>query len=214
MARFGGFQKLAQGFGACKVTPLASTASLASRAITRTISESPQPPINMKLLAVGLNHKTAPIEVRERLTFGPDIIAGALRDLKSHQGVHEAVVLSTCNRTELYCAVADGGEETVRAWLGGFHGIEAERLNPYLYAFAERDAILHLLRVASGLDSMVLGEPQILGQVKGAFQNRQPTALRPASCFAGCSSTPSRWRRRSVPTPPSATARCRWPSPR
>jgi glutamyl-tRNA reductase len=124
----------------------------------------------MKLLAVGLNHKTAPIEVRERLTFGPDIIAGALRDLKGHQGVHEAVVLSTCNRTELYCAVADGGEETVRAWLGGFHGIEAERLNPYLYAYAEREAILHLLRVASGLDSMVLGEPQILGQVKSAFQ--------------------------------------------
>ncbi len=124
----------------------------------------------MKLLAVGLNHKTAPIEVRERLTFGPDIIAGALRDLKGRQGVHEAVVLSTCNRTELYCAVADGGEETVRAWLGGFHGIESDRLNPYLYAHAERDAIVHLLRVASGLDSMVLGEPQILGQVKTAFQ--------------------------------------------
>ncbi len=124
----------------------------------------------MKLLAVGLNHKTAPIEVRERLTFGPDIIAGALRDLKGRQGVHEAVVLSTCNRTELYCAVADGGEETVRAWLGGFHGIESDRLDPYLYAYAERDAIVHLLRVASGLDSMVLGEPQILGQVKNAFQ--------------------------------------------
>ena len=124
----------------------------------------------MKLLAVGLNHKTAPIEVRERLTFGPDIIAGALRDLKGRQGVHEAVVLSTCNRTELYCAVADGGEETVRAWLGGFHGIESDRLTPYLYAYAERDAIVHLLRVASGLDSMVLGEPQILGQVKTAFQ--------------------------------------------
>lgn len=124
----------------------------------------------MKLLAIGLNHKTAPIEVRERLTFGPDIIAGALRDLKGRPGINEAVVLSTCNRTELYCAVADGGEETVRAWLGGFHGIDSERLNPYLYAYAERDAIAHLLRVASGLDSMVLGEPQILGQVKSAYQ--------------------------------------------
>jgi len=124
----------------------------------------------MKLLAIGLNHKTAPIEVRERLTFGPDITAGALRNLRGEPGVHEAVVLSTCNRTELYCAVADGGEETVRAWLGAFHGIEPDRLNPYLYAYAERDAVAHLLRVSSGLDSMVLGEPQILGQVKGAFQ--------------------------------------------
>ncbi len=130
----------------------------------------------MKLLAIGLNHKTAPIEVRERLTFGPDIVAGALRDLTGRAGVHEAVVLSTCNRTEVYCAIDDGGEETVRNWLGGFHGIEPERVNPYLYAHAGRDAITHLLRVASGLDSMVLGEPQILGQVKGAFQTASDCA--------------------------------------
>ncbi len=124
----------------------------------------------MKLLIVGLNHKTAPIEVRERLAFGPDIIAGALRDLRGREGVHEAVVVSTCNRTELYCAVDDGGEETVRHWLGGFHGVEHERVNPFLYAHAGRDAVTHLLRVACGLDSMVLGEPQILGQVKSSFQ--------------------------------------------
>ena len=124
----------------------------------------------MKLLIVGLNHKTAPIEVRERLAFGPDIIAGALRDLRGREGVHEAVVVSTCNRTELYCAVEDGGEETVRHWLGGFHGVEHERVNPFLYAHAGRDAVTHLLRVACGLDSMVLGEPQILGQVKSSFQ--------------------------------------------
>jgi glutamyl-tRNA reductase len=123
----------------------------------------------MKLLIVGLNHKTAPIEVRERLAFGPDIIAGALRDLRGREGVHEAVVVSTCNRTELYCAVDDGGEETVRHWLGGFHGVEHERVNPFLYAHAGRDAVTHLLRVACGLDSMVLGEPQILGQVKSSF---------------------------------------------
>jgi glutamyl-tRNA reductase len=124
----------------------------------------------MKLLALGLNHKTAPIEVRERLAFGPDIIAGALRDLRGHDGVHEAVIVSTCNRTELYCAIGDGGEETVRHWLGGFHGIEYERVNPFLYAHAGKDAVIHLLRVSSGLDSLVLGEPQILGQVKSAFQ--------------------------------------------
>ncbi len=125
----------------------------------------------MKLLALGLNHKTAPVEVRERLTFGPDIIAGALRDLTGRDSVREAVVLSTCNRTEVYCAIDDGGEDTVRGWVGGFHGISPERVNPYLYAHAGRDAVTHLLRVASGLDSMVLGEPQILGQVKGAYQN-------------------------------------------
>jgi glutamyl-tRNA reductase len=124
----------------------------------------------MKLLTIGLNHKTAPIEVRERLAFGPDIIAGALRDLRGRQGVTEAVVVSTCNRTELYCAVEDGGEETVRHWLGGFHGVEQERVDPFLYAHAGRDSVVHLLRVSCGLDSMVLGEPQILGQVKSAFQ--------------------------------------------
>ena len=124
----------------------------------------------MKLLIIGLNHKTAPIEVRERLAFGPDIIAGALRDLRGREGVHEAVVVSTCNRTELYCAVEDGGEETVRHWLGGFHGVEHERVTPFLYAHAGRDAVTHLLRVSCGLDSMVLGEPRILGQVKSAFQ--------------------------------------------
>jgi glutamyl-tRNA reductase len=124
----------------------------------------------MKLLVVGLNHKSAPVEVRERLTFGPDIVVAALRDLKGHAGVEEAAIVSTCNRTEVYCAVASGGEETVRQWLSGFHGIEPERIHPFLYAHADRAAVIHLLRVASGLDSMVLGEPQILGQVKGAFQ--------------------------------------------
>jgi glutamyl-tRNA reductase len=124
----------------------------------------------MKLLALGLNHKTAPIDVRERIAFGPDIIAGALRDLRAHDGVHEAVIVSTCNRTELYCAIADGGEETIRHWIGGFHGVGHERVNPFLYAHAGRDAVTHLLRVSSGLDSLVLGEPQILGQVKSSFQ--------------------------------------------
>jgi glutamyl-tRNA reductase len=124
----------------------------------------------MKLLVLGLNHKTAPIDIRERLAFGPDIIAGALRDLTGCQGVREGVVLSTCNRTELYCAAQDGAEEDIRRWLSGFHGVEHARVNPFLYAHADRDAVVHLLRVSSGLDSLVLGEPQILGQVKTAYQ--------------------------------------------
>ncbi|WP_373508108.1 glutamyl-tRNA reductase, partial [Thiocapsa sp.] len=124
----------------------------------------------MKLLVLGLNHKTAPVDVRERLAFGPDIIVGALRDLTSCDGVAEGVVLSTCNRTEIYCAVQDCSEEAVRHWLSRFHGVEQERVGPFLYAYLGRDAVTHLLRVCSGLDSMVLGEPQILGQVKTAYQ--------------------------------------------
>jgi glutamyl-tRNA reductase len=124
----------------------------------------------MTILAIGVNHKTAPVEIRERISFGPDILVGALRSLTDDPGIGEGLILSTCNRTEIYC-VADGvGEDCVTAWLGRFHGLDPERLAPYLYVHAGKDAVGHLLRVASGLDSMVLGEPQILGQVKTAFQ--------------------------------------------
>jgi glutamyl-tRNA reductase len=124
----------------------------------------------MSILVIGLNHKTAPVEIRERLTFGPDIIAGALRSLKEHPAVKEAVILSTCNRTEAYCSLSQEDHEPLADWLSEFHGIESDRVNPYLYSYFGEDAVKHLLRVACGLDSLVLGEPQILGQVKAAFQ--------------------------------------------
>ncbi len=124
----------------------------------------------MPILALGLNHKTAPVEIRERVTFGPDIIAGALRSLIEHPAVEEAVILSTCNRTEAYCSLSEEDHEPLADWLGRFHGIDSDRLEPYLYSHFGADAIQHLLRVACGLDSLVLGEPQILGQVKTAFQ--------------------------------------------
>ena len=124
----------------------------------------------MPIIILGLNHKTAPIAIRERLTFGADIIAGALRDLLQQTGVNEGLILSTCNRTELYCALDSFGEPSVSHWLGRFHGIRQEEIAPYLYVHTDRDAVCHLLEVASGLDSLVLGEPQILGQVKRAFQ--------------------------------------------
>ncbi len=123
----------------------------------------------MVILAVGLNHKTAPVEIRERISFGPDILVGALRSLANHAQISEGLILSTCNRTEVYCAVNADGGEAVANWLGRFHGLDQERIAPYLYTRVDRDAVSHLLRVASGLDSMVLGEPQILGQVKTAF---------------------------------------------
>lgn len=124
----------------------------------------------MALITLGLNHKTAPIDIRERLTFGPDIIVAALRSLTERPGIDEAVILSTCNRTELYCAHSRVGRQEICAWLGEFHGLEPETISPFLYSHQDQECVRHLLKVASGLDSMVLGEPQILGQVKQAFQ--------------------------------------------
>ncbi len=130
----------------------------------------------MALLALGLNHKTAPVDIRERITFGPDIIVAALRSLCSQPGLEEAVILSTCNRTELYCALDGASPDQVSRWLSTFHGLELETISPYLYRHQNRDSVAHLLRVASGLDSMVLGEPQILGQVKQAYQTAADAA--------------------------------------
>jgi glutamyl-tRNA reductase len=124
----------------------------------------------MAILALGLNHKTTPVNIRERITFGPDIIVAALRGLASHPGVSEAIILSTCNRTELYCSLQGVGKTQISSWLAEFHGLALETIAPYLYAHEGHEAVRHLLRVASGLDSMVLGEPQILGQVKQAYQ--------------------------------------------
>ena len=124
----------------------------------------------MTILAVGVNHKTAPVDIRERISFGPDVLVGALRSLADHAEVGEGLILSTCNRTEVYCTVDSEGSDLVASWLGRFHGLDLEQITPYLYTRVDRDAVSHLLRVSSGLDSMVLGEPQILGQVKAAFQ--------------------------------------------
>jgi glutamyl-tRNA reductase len=123
----------------------------------------------MSLLAIGLNHKTAPVDIRERITFGPDIIVGALRSLLEMPGVEEAVILSTCNRTEIYCGLAGAEQDEISLWLGNFHGLELETISPYLYRHEGKETIQHLLQVACGLDSMVLGEPQILGQMKSAY---------------------------------------------
>ena len=124
----------------------------------------------MTLFAVGLNHTTAPVAIRERLTFGPDIVVAALRNLCDIPGVHEAVILSTCNRTELYCSAHTDYGERIREWIGEFHGLAIGDISSYLYQHTDEQAVAHLLAVSCGLDSLVLGEPQILGQVKNAFQ--------------------------------------------
>ncbi|MCG8054521.1 MAG: glutamyl-tRNA reductase [Candidatus Thiodiazotropha endolucinida] len=129
----------------------------------------------MSILALGLNHKTAPVEIREKVTFGPDIIAGALRSLRENPAVKETVILSTCNRTEVYCILTEEDHEPLADWISRFHGLPSDRVMPYLYSHFGLEAVKHLLRVSCGLDSLVLGEPQILGQVKAAYQTATDT---------------------------------------
>lgn len=124
----------------------------------------------MTLLALGLNHQTAPIALRERIAVAPDAHAAALASLLSEPGVSEAALLSTCNRTEIYCRVEEGAEAVPARWLARLNGLGEEHLGTYLYQHRQGEAVRHLFRVATGLDSMVLGEPQILGQVKEAYQ--------------------------------------------
>jgi len=123
----------------------------------------------MSLFAVGINHKTAPVSLRERLAFGPDVLAEAFNDLVSRPEVEEAAILSTCNRTEIYCVHQAPDPGYLADWLSGFHGLDPNLITPHLYTYTDGEAVAHILRVASGLDSMILGEPQILGQVKDAY---------------------------------------------
>ena len=129
----------------------------------------------MTLLALGINHKTAPVSLRERVTFSPDTLDQALDSLLAQPMVQGGVVLSTCNRTELYLSVEeqDNLQEALVRWLCEYHNLNEEDLRNSLYWHQDNDAVSHLMRVASGLDSLVLGEPQILGQVKKAFADSQ-----------------------------------------
>ena len=123
----------------------------------------------MALHVLGINHQTAPVSLRETVAFGPDTLRHALASLRAQAGVQEAVLLSTCNRTELY-ARSDNGPDALANWLAGQQRA-GDDLHAYLYRHDEAHAVRHLFRVATGLDSLVLGEPQILGQVKQAWSN-------------------------------------------
>ncbi|WP_440864180.1 glutamyl-tRNA reductase [Symbiopectobacterium purcellii] len=129
----------------------------------------------MTLLALGINHKTAPVSLRERIAFSPDALCYALHSLLAQPLVQGGVVLSTCNRTELYLSVdeRENQREQVVDWLCQFHHLHPDELKNSLYWHQDNAAVNHLMRVASGLDSLVLGEPQILGQVKKAFAESQ-----------------------------------------
>jgi len=125
----------------------------------------------MHLFAFGINHQTAPLAVREQVAFSPDGMARALRDLVDHRPVNEAAILSTCNRTEIYCAT--GQPAAAVDWLADYHRLERSRIEPFVYRLPQEHAVAHAFRVAAGLESAVLGEPQILGQLKDAVRSAE-----------------------------------------
>lgn len=126
----------------------------------------------MSIVAVGINHKTAPVAVREKLSFNPDRLSVALKEMLSAVQCREVAILSTCNRTELYI-VQEGDikltQERLVQWLENYHNVPASVILPSLYWHQDKQAVNHMMRVACGLDSLVLGEPQILGQMKQAY---------------------------------------------
>lgn len=124
----------------------------------------------MSILAYGLNYRTASVELRERVAFPEDAVRDALLQVKRIAGVSEAAIISTCNRTELYCAIAPEAEQQLTDWLAQHRPVSADELHDAAYKHWDQDAARHQIRVASGLDSQVLGEPQIMGQVKAAYE--------------------------------------------
>lgn len=125
----------------------------------------------MQFVTYGINHNTAPVSIRENIAFNTDVLPIALASLKQQPYVVEAVILSTCNRTEIYCYIDDECHHLINIWLHKFHQQAEESLDEHLYCHQGNDAMRHLLRVACGLDSMVLGESQILGQIKTAYSD-------------------------------------------
>ncbi|OGV76845.1 MAG: glutamyl-tRNA reductase [Methylotenera sp. RIFCSPLOWO2_02_FULL_45_14] len=124
----------------------------------------------MQLYVIGVNHTTAPIQIREHVAFNSEHLGSALRELTLHDAT-EAAILSTCNRTELYCST-DNPQKPL-AWLSQYHKLDQDLIAPYIYTLPNDEAVKHAFRVASGLDSMVLGEPQILGQFKQSVKIAQ-----------------------------------------
>lgn len=123
----------------------------------------------MGLLALGINHKTASVDLRERVAFGPERIADALNNVCISDCAREVAILSTCNRMEMYCWVESHDSKRVLEWLGQYHHIGVSNLSHSSYEYWDEQAVKHMTRVAVGLDSLVLGEPQILGQIKTAW---------------------------------------------
>lgn len=124
----------------------------------------------MTLVALGINHKTAPVALREKVAFTPDSLVAALSSLKQREGVDETVIVSTCNRTEIYVS-GSLSQTSLIQWLASFHKLDMDTIASHSYQFEQGAAVQHIMRVASGLDSLILGEPQIFGQVKQAYND-------------------------------------------
>ncbi len=141
----------------------------------------------MTVIAIGINHKTASVALREQVAFSAETIAEAFASLRRELGIDESVILSTCNRTELYIGTADTpsyetltsspDKAKIMKWLADFHQVDSEELASNSYVLDNSSAIEHVMRVASGLDSLILGEPQILGQVKQAFNSAKNSGV-------------------------------------
>ena len=114
-------------------------------------------------MSLGINHLTAPVDIREKVAFAPEQMTAALHELQDIPAINESVIVSTCNRTEIYCDASSDCSEVISHWLTRHHGIVENSLSPYIYHYSEEEVARHLFRVASGLDSMVLGEPHITG---------------------------------------------------
>lgn len=125
----------------------------------------------MSLLTIGINHNTAAVEIREKVSFAPETMSESIASVLSIPGIEETVILSTCNRSEIYCAVQESEKSTeaLIQWLADHHRVDPAQLRTAVYVHTDKTAVEHLGKVATGLDSMVLGEPQILGQLKSAF---------------------------------------------
>ena len=131
----------------------------------------------MTLFALGINHKTASVDVRERVAFTPAVMEAALIAARENADLNEIAILSTCNRTEIYCSSESASSEKVLHWLSEFQGLSLSQLLPSVYSHQDDKAAQHMMRVACGLDSLVLGEPQILGQLKSSFAVSQGLQL-------------------------------------
>ncbi|RDV27608.1 glutamyl-tRNA reductase [Alteromonas aestuariivivens] len=132
----------------------------------------------MTLIALGINHKTAPVALREKVAFTPDSLVSALASLQQLDGVEESVIVSTCNRTEIYVNSSQSqGPAELLNWLADYHQLDQQAIINNSYAFEQGEAVRHIMRVASGLDSLILGEPQILGQIKQAYNNAKNSGM-------------------------------------
>ena len=143
----------------------------------------------MDLLIVGINHHTAPIALREKIAFTSSQLAHALTALKASAGLQELAILSTCNRTEIYAVHANNQPGSIIHWLADYHQLPVEMLKDSIYTYWGHSSIKHIMRVAAGLDSMILGEPQILGQMKDCFSHAQDHQVMGAELNRLCQNT-------------------------